>query len=159
MCVFMSDKAFVAEACPPMSHASASNGLSDIETHSENAPCNRPLTRTDFYKAESRCFILPSGKTCLKKRRLATLDITVHRHFISKVKKCWAWLVLGWVSAQMTSTPGEVRWCTRILWPGKASQRTPRGVIPHDCVKYLKKYLKKKTTASPLPKPLLNVTG
>jgi hypothetical protein len=29
----MSDKPFVAEACPPMSHASASNGLSDIETH------------------------------------------------------------------------------------------------------------------------------
>jgi hypothetical protein len=26
-----------------MSHASASNGLSDIETHIENAPCNRPL--------------------------------------------------------------------------------------------------------------------
>jgi hypothetical protein len=29
MCVFMSDKLFVAEACPPMSHASASNGLSE----------------------------------------------------------------------------------------------------------------------------------
>jgi hypothetical protein len=29
----MSDKPFVAEACPPMSHASESNGLSDIETH------------------------------------------------------------------------------------------------------------------------------
>jgi hypothetical protein len=43
MCVFMSDKRFVAEACPPMSHASASNGLSDIETHIENAPCNQPL--------------------------------------------------------------------------------------------------------------------
>jgi hypothetical protein len=26
-----------------MWHASASNGLSDIETHIENAPCNRPL--------------------------------------------------------------------------------------------------------------------
>jgi hypothetical protein len=38
MCVFMSDKPFVAKACPPMSHASASNGLSDIETHTENAP-------------------------------------------------------------------------------------------------------------------------
>jgi hypothetical protein len=34
---------FVAEAWPPMSHASASNGLSDIETHMKNAPCNRPL--------------------------------------------------------------------------------------------------------------------
>jgi hypothetical protein len=49
MCVFMSDKPFVAEACPPMSHASASNGLSDIETHIENAPCNRPLKRTFIY--------------------------------------------------------------------------------------------------------------
>jgi hypothetical protein len=39
----MYDKPFVAEACPPMSHASASNGLSDIETHIENAPSNRPL--------------------------------------------------------------------------------------------------------------------
>jgi hypothetical protein len=41
----MSDKPFVAEACPPMSHASASNGLSDIETHIKNAPCNRPLKK------------------------------------------------------------------------------------------------------------------
>jgi hypothetical protein len=38
-----SDKPFVAEACPPMLHASASNGLSDIETHIKNASCNRPL--------------------------------------------------------------------------------------------------------------------
>jgi hypothetical protein len=40
-----SDKPFVAEACPPMSHASASNRLSDIETHNENTPCNRPLSK------------------------------------------------------------------------------------------------------------------
>jgi hypothetical protein len=47
---FMSDKPFVAsvkpfvaETCPPMLHPSASNGLSDIETHMKNAPCNRPL--------------------------------------------------------------------------------------------------------------------
>jgi hypothetical protein len=39
----MSDKPFVAEAWPPMSHASASNGLSDIKTHIKNAPCNQPL--------------------------------------------------------------------------------------------------------------------
>jgi hypothetical protein len=45
MCVFMSDKPFVAEACPPKSHASASNGLSDIETHIKIAPCNRPLSK------------------------------------------------------------------------------------------------------------------
>jgi hypothetical protein len=28
-----------------MLHASASNGLSDIETHIENAPCNRPFRK------------------------------------------------------------------------------------------------------------------
>jgi hypothetical protein len=39
----MSDKPVAAKACPPMLHASASNGLSDIKTHIENAPCNRPL--------------------------------------------------------------------------------------------------------------------
>jgi hypothetical protein len=33
MCVFMSGKPFVAEACPPMSHASASNGSPDMKTH------------------------------------------------------------------------------------------------------------------------------
>jgi hypothetical protein len=51
MCVFMSDKPFVAEACPLMLQASASNGLSDIETHIENAPCNRPLKSRRF-----KCF-------------------------------------------------------------------------------------------------------
>jgi hypothetical protein len=40
----MSDKPFVAEACPPMLHAPASNGLSDIETPIKYAPCNRPLS-------------------------------------------------------------------------------------------------------------------
>jgi hypothetical protein len=40
----MSDKPFVAEACPPMSHASASNGLTDLKTHIKNAPCNRTLS-------------------------------------------------------------------------------------------------------------------
>jgi cobalamin biosynthesis protein CobT len=36
----------------------------------------------------------------------------------------------------MTSMPGTVRMCTRILWPGKASDKTPRGVVPPVCVKY-----------------------
>jgi hypothetical protein len=49
MCVFMSDKPFVVEACPLMSHASASNGLSDIETLIENAPCNRPLNELSWF--------------------------------------------------------------------------------------------------------------
>jgi hypothetical protein len=47
-------KPFVAEACPPMSHASASNGLSDIETHIKNAPCNRPLMELWSELGESR---------------------------------------------------------------------------------------------------------
>jgi hypothetical protein len=42
------------------------------------------------------------------------------------------------------STPGAVRRCTRILWPGKASEKTPRGVIPPVCVKNIAKRLKKK---------------
>jgi hypothetical protein len=46
------DKPFVAEACPPMSHASASNSLSDIETHIENAPCNRPLKESEDASAQ-----------------------------------------------------------------------------------------------------------
>jgi hypothetical protein len=33
-------------------------------------------------------------------------------------------------------TPGAVRRCTRILWPGKASEKTSRGVISPVCVKY-----------------------
>jgi hypothetical protein len=44
MCVFMSDKPFDAEAYNIGGHASATNGLSDMKTHIENAPCNRPLT-------------------------------------------------------------------------------------------------------------------
>jgi hypothetical protein len=43
MCVFMSDKPFDAEVCGIGGHASATNGLSDMKTHIENAPCNRPL--------------------------------------------------------------------------------------------------------------------
>jgi hypothetical protein len=53
MCVSMSDKPFVAEACPPMSHASASNGLLDIETHIENAPCNRPFKQQQVKDKQS----------------------------------------------------------------------------------------------------------
>jgi hypothetical protein len=44
MCVSMSDKPFDAEACDIGGQASATNGLSDMKTHIENAPCNRPLT-------------------------------------------------------------------------------------------------------------------
>jgi hypothetical protein len=36
----------------------------------------------------------------------------------------------------MTIMPGAVRRCTRILWPGKASEKTPKGVIPPVGVKY-----------------------
>jgi hypothetical protein len=61
-------------------------------------------------------------------------------HFITKVKQPWALLVLEWVTAQMTSVPGAVRRCTRLLWPGKALEKTQRGVvIPPVCVKYHKR--------------------
>jgi hypothetical protein len=30
----------------------------------------------------------------------------------------------------MTSMSGAIRKCTRILWPGKASDKTPRDVFP-----------------------------
>jgi hypothetical protein len=43
MCVSMSDKLFDAEACDIGGQASATNCLSDMKTHIENAPCNRPL--------------------------------------------------------------------------------------------------------------------
>jgi hypothetical protein len=43
MCVSMSDKPFDAEACDIVGQASATNGLADMKTHIENAPCNRPL--------------------------------------------------------------------------------------------------------------------
>jgi hypothetical protein len=45
MCVSMSDKPFDAEACDIGGQPCASNGLSDMETHIENAPCNQPLNR------------------------------------------------------------------------------------------------------------------
>jgi hypothetical protein len=44
----------------------------------------------------------------------------------------------------MTSIPGAVKRCTRILWPGKALEKTPRGVIPPVCDKYRKTLLEKK---------------
>jgi hypothetical protein len=46
MCVSMSDKPFDAEACDICGQASATNGLSDMETHIENAPCDLPLKVT-----------------------------------------------------------------------------------------------------------------
>jgi hypothetical protein len=42
-CVFVSDKPFEAEACDIGGQASATNGLSDIQTHIKNALCHRPL--------------------------------------------------------------------------------------------------------------------
>jgi hypothetical protein len=56
-------------------------------------------------------------------------------YLITEVKQRWARLVLGGVTTQMTSMPGAVRRCTRILRPGKASEKTPRGVISTVCVK------------------------
>jgi hypothetical protein len=56
-------------------------------------------------------------------------------HLITKVRKRWARLVLVWVTDQMTSMPGAVGRSTLILWPGKASEKIQRRVIPPVCVK------------------------
>jgi hypothetical protein len=50
-------------------------------------------------------------------------------HMITKVNQRLAWIVFGQVTTQMTSMPGTVRRCTRVLCPGKATEKTPRGVI------------------------------
>jgi hypothetical protein len=50
-------------------------------------------------------------------------------HLITEVKQHWARLVLGWVTAQMTSMLDAIRKYTRILWPcmqgvGEATERS-----------------------------------
>jgi hypothetical protein len=57
-------------------------------------------------------------------------------HLIHGVKQPLARLVLKWVTVQMAYMTGAVRRCTRILWPVKASEKTPRGDIPPVCVIY-----------------------
>jgi hypothetical protein len=55
MCVSMSDKPFDAEACDIGGQASATNGLSDMKTHIETAPCNRPpMLRRRMYADNQR---------------------------------------------------------------------------------------------------------
>jgi hypothetical protein len=57
-------------------------------------------------------------------------------HLIIKVKQRWARLVLTGVNAKIKSMLDAVRRCSHILCPGKASEKTPREVIPPVCVKY-----------------------
>jgi hypothetical protein len=52
---------------------------------------------------------------------------------ITKVKQSWAWLVLGWVTAQMISEPDAVRWLHLVAREGVGEDL---GVIPPVCVKY-----------------------
>jgi hypothetical protein len=52
MCLSMSDKPFDAEACNIGGHASATNGLSEMKTHIENALCNRPRRRFAIFYAK-----------------------------------------------------------------------------------------------------------
>jgi hypothetical protein len=63
MCVSMSDKPFDAEACDLSGPASATNGLSDMKTHIENAPCNRLLI-------VQLCMCVSFGEKITKTRRL-----------------------------------------------------------------------------------------
>jgi hypothetical protein len=43
---------------------------------------------------------------------------------------------------------GAVRRCIHIVWPGKASEKTPRGFIPPVYVKYIAERLKKKSSCT-----------
>jgi hypothetical protein len=95
MCVFMSDKPFVAEACLPMSHASASNGLSDIETHIENALCNRPLNRHAFII----CNIF-SAATTSASATLLTLLTAASTTCASPTRATWAATATGSLPAR-----------------------------------------------------------
>jgi hypothetical protein len=54
-------------------------------------------------------------------------------YLITDVKQHSAQIVLGRVTTQMTGMRDAVRRCTRILWPEKASEKTPRRVIPPRC--------------------------
>jgi hypothetical protein len=85
------------------------------------------------------------GKVRIRERLLAC-HLLGHTatHLITEIKKRKARLVIGWVTAQMISMPGAVRRCIRFLWPVKASDKTPRGVIPPVCVKYCRTPQKKK---------------
>jgi hypothetical protein len=77
--------------------------------------------------------------TKLKTGRTASCHVGHNgTHLITKVKQQWARLVLGRVTIQISSIPGAVKRSTRILWPRKALEKTPRGVIPPACVKYRK---------------------
>jgi hypothetical protein len=65
-------------------------------------------------------------------------------HLNTKVKQRWARLAHGCVTTQMPSMPDAVRRCTHILRTGKASEKTPRGIIPPVWVKYRRKKKGKK---------------
>jgi hypothetical protein len=78
----MSDKPFVAEACPPMLHASASNGLSVMKTHIENARVIDPLEFDytvrfgwRFHVQQTVCCRgLPNNVACLCVKRLSEIE-------------------------------------------------------------------------------------
>jgi hypothetical protein len=72
-----------------MLHASASNGLSDIETHIENAPCNRPLKQHFFLQYNVQDFSL---KGTQRHGHLAEFGSNVslfrNESFIGKLSSC-----------------------------------------------------------------------
>jgi hypothetical protein len=72
---------------------------------------------------------VPGLLNFLKDPRTASCHVGRTRtHLIIEVKQRWSRFVLIW--------PTAVRRCTSIFWPGKASEKTPRGVIPPVYVKY-----------------------
>jgi hypothetical protein len=76
--VFMSEKPFDAEACPPMLHATASNGLLDMVMNVENAPSNRPLKVRLHSRFWSR-FRARDGADLQSDALLCQIDAKLHR--------------------------------------------------------------------------------
>jgi hypothetical protein len=76
-------------------------------------------------------FFANAKKRLARDRRLATLDIPC-THLITQVKQRSTWMG----DRSNDKYAGAVRRCTRILWPGMVSEKTPRGVITPVCVKY-----------------------
>jgi hypothetical protein len=56
-----------------------------------------------------------SGEQQQVRREVSPFDDRSAETSATKVKQRWDRLLLGWVTAQMTSTTGAVRRCTRIL--------------------------------------------
>ena len=123
---------------PPVFFVAMANNIVPRDERQNNPKTNQlpsPNVQIVDDVANARKSIFQCGQMARVKLkcRLATLDIPV------PIRESQATLVpvSTWTGESKTGgTLGAVRRCTRILWPGKASEKTPRGVIPPVCVKY-----------------------